>query len=298
VKILIVDDSVAMQAIVRRGLEQFGYKQLEIKQANNGVEALEIIGNWQPEIVLTDWHMPQMSGIELLIEVKKRELPLKIGLVTTVNDDERIELAIEQGASFVLSKPFEDEALHKALLPLIQGAFETEEILNAQPIHNSDLVLPKLSQLEKVLHRFLNPDIQLTAIPTQVFSNEKIPALLALFEDTETQKVRAVAMLDIKATCLLGGLKNEFPASKVERYLTNKVISKQMLDGCEQVLASSSFAFLDRKTRKNLRLKCVSFVPKTFAKLEILFAKPASERVDILCTIKGYQDGTITIVSS
>ena len=297
-KILIVDDSVAMQAIVRRGLEQFGYKQLKIKQANDGIEALESIGQWQPDIVLSDWHMPNMSGLELLIEVKKRELPIKIGIVTTVCDEERIELALEQGASFVLSKPFEDAALHKALLPLMQGAFETEEILNTQTSKSSALVLPKLSQLEKVLHRFLHEEISLTELPVQKFSHEKVPALLALFEDLETQKVRTVAMLDIRATCLFGGLKNELSAQKIDHYLTNKMISKHILDGCEQVMHSSAFAFLDRKTRKNLRLKCVSFVPKSFAKLEILYAKPKSERIDILCDMPGYQSGIMTIVSS
>ena len=297
-KILIVDDSLAMQAIVRRGLEQFGYKRLQIKQASNGIEALEVIGAWHPQIVLSDWHMPLMSGIELLIEIKKRNLPLNVGIVTTVSDNERVEYALECGASFVLSKPFEDSQLHKALLPLFQGAPETVEILNEQELKNTSVVLPKISQLQSLLQRVVKQEIQLSALPVQHFNQSKVPSLLALFEDPATKRVRAVAMLDIKATCMLGGIKAQLEVESIESYITEKVVSKVIIDACQQVMQASSLAFLDRTTKASLRLKSVSFVPKSFAKLEMLYGKPHTERIDILCAAPGYKDGYMTIVSS
>jgi len=301
-KILIVDDSLAMQAIVRRGLEKFGYKTLDIRQSSGAVDALKIIDTWKPEIVLSDWHMPEVSGLELLKEIIKRELPIQTGFVTTVNDEVLIAEAINCGACFVLSKPFEDSELHKAILPLVQGASESERLLNDETEESkasSDLVLPKLSQLEKVMHRFLSDKIALKEAPIQAFSiDKKIPTVLALFEDPESQKIRALAILDLYAACVLGGTKSEMAKEKIIKMINEKMLTKKMLDSCEQVMSDCSFAFLDRKTRKNLRLKSVSFTSQSFPKLEILFQKPASQRIDIQCDVDGFDPSYITVLSS
>ncbi len=300
-KILIVDDSIAMQAIVRRGLEKFGYKTLDIRQASSAMEALEIIDDWKPEILLSDWHMPEVTGFELLKEINKREIDIQTGFVTTVNDEELVASAIEEGACFVLNKPFEDSELHKAILPLVQGANESEKLLStesAPPSISSELVLPKLSQLEKVLHRFLCDKIKLIDAPCQSFSPEKIPTVLALFEDVDSQKIKAVAILDLNTACALGGTKSNIPQAKIINMITEKVISKTVLDHCEHVMSDCAFAFLDRKTRKSLRLKSVSFIPASFPKLEVLFQKSPSQRIDIMCEVSGFKTGYITIVSS
>ncbi|PAJ74768.1 response regulator [Pseudoalteromonas sp. NBT06-2] len=301
-KILIVDDSLAMQAIVRRGLEKFGYKTLDIRQSSGAIDALAIIDEWKPEIVLSDWHMPEVSGLELLKEIIKRELPIQTGFVTTVNDEELIAQAIQCGACFVLSKPFEDEQLHKAILPLVQGASESERLLNDETVEftaSSDLVLPKLSQLEKVMHRFLSESISLKEASIQTFSLEKkIPAVLALFEDVESQKIRALAILELYAACVLGGTKSEIPKVNILKMINEKMLTKKMLDSCELVMSDCSFAFLDRKTRKNLRLKSVSFTSQSFPKLEVLFQKPAAQRIDIKCDVNGFDPSYITILSS
>jgi len=77
VKLLIVDDSKAMQAIVRRGLTKFKHVTFSIKKASNGKDALAVIDEWHPDIILSDWHMPHMSGLELLAIIRKRELPIR-----------------------------------------------------------------------------------------------------------------------------------------------------------------------------------------------------------------------------
>jgi CheY-like chemotaxis protein len=57
-KILIVDDSKAMQTIVNRGIQAMGYSEIETRLASDGNEALDICRTWEPELVLCDWHMP------------------------------------------------------------------------------------------------------------------------------------------------------------------------------------------------------------------------------------------------
>jgi CheY-like chemotaxis protein len=60
-KFLIVDDSRAVQTIIKRILENTGYREIELRTALNGDEALAILEGWQPDLVLTDWHMRRFA---------------------------------------------------------------------------------------------------------------------------------------------------------------------------------------------------------------------------------------------
>ncbi|MGF1752185.1 response regulator [Vibrio makurazakiensis] len=295
-KILIVDDSKATLEIVRRALENFGYRRLSIEKTDNAFEALEKIEHWQPEIVLTDWHMPDMSGLELVEAVSDKFPAIKIAMVTTVDDEEQIALAHSAGASFVLSKPFDDEDLHQKLLPLVQGAednqFELEQIVEVQ----QELALPKLSQFEKLLKKVVHEDIELHNIRQQEFDETKLPFLMAIYGDGETQKPRAVAILDIYAVCVFSSENPDISEEELQKTIHNKVISKAIFETCQQTLDKSALAFLDSNSRKSLRLKNTSFVPSAFDKLKVLFAKPADKRVDFSCQLKGMAQGKVTIV--
>ena len=81
--ILVVDDSKAMRLIVRRTLRQAGFGDFEVEEAANGLEALERIGKAPPALVISDWNMPEMNGIELLRELNARKVSVRFGFVTT-----------------------------------------------------------------------------------------------------------------------------------------------------------------------------------------------------------------------
>ena len=116
-KFLIVDDSQAMQTIVRRQLEKAGYHGVEFKTAYDGEEALEVIRNWEPDLVISDWHMPQMTGLELLQEIQTQMLNINVGLVTTETSSAKVTEALEAGALFVVHKPFETDCPSFAPFP-------------------------------------------------------------------------------------------------------------------------------------------------------------------------------------
>ena len=65
-KILIVDDSKAMRMIVRRTLRQAGFGDHAVTEANNGKEALENVRQSMPDLILSDWNMPEATGMEVL----------------------------------------------------------------------------------------------------------------------------------------------------------------------------------------------------------------------------------------
>ncbi|MEM7248314.1 MAG: response regulator [Acidobacteriota bacterium] len=105
-KILIVDDSKAMRMIVRRNLRQSGHGDSEVVEAANGREALEAVHEHGPELILSDWNMPEMTGIELLRALRAEGTTTTFGFVTSEGTPEMRSLAAEAGAAFLIAKPF------------------------------------------------------------------------------------------------------------------------------------------------------------------------------------------------
>jgi len=118
-KVLIVDDSKAMRLIVRRTLRQAGFEALEVDEAENGKAALEVIGKAQPDLILSDWNMPEMNGIELLRALRGQKNQVKFGFITTEGTPEMRATATEAGALFLIAKPFTPEQFRATLEPVI-----------------------------------------------------------------------------------------------------------------------------------------------------------------------------------
>ncbi len=114
-KVLIVDDSRAMRRIIQRTLRQAGFGGLTILEAGNGAEALEIVRGSRPDMILSDWHMPHMSGLEFKRALNEAGIGIPFGFVTSENTHEMRQLAEEAGADFLLAKPFTPEDMNLAL---------------------------------------------------------------------------------------------------------------------------------------------------------------------------------------
>jgi len=113
-KILVVDDSSIMRKIVTRTLRQAGFGGHDIEEAENGADALTKIEADEPDLVLTDWNMPEMTGIELAREVKNRNLDFPLAFITSECTTEMKEMADEAGAIAFLTKPFTAETMQDA----------------------------------------------------------------------------------------------------------------------------------------------------------------------------------------
>ena len=114
-KILIVDDSTAMRMIVRKTLRLAGFEGHEFSETDDGAKALTAIKGSPPDLVLSDWNMPNMTGIELLETLRKEGIKLKFGFVTTEATPDMRARATTAGASFLISKPFTPESFKDAL---------------------------------------------------------------------------------------------------------------------------------------------------------------------------------------
>jgi two-component system chemotaxis response regulator CheY len=115
VKILIVDDSKAMRMIVTRTLRQAGFADHDYLEAENGLEGLAQVESAAPDLVLSDWNMPEMSGIEFLQALRAKGNDVRFGFVTSESTDAMRELAAGAGALFHIAKPFTADTFSDAL---------------------------------------------------------------------------------------------------------------------------------------------------------------------------------------
>jgi two-component system chemotaxis response regulator CheY len=107
---LIVDDSRVIRKVSRHILETLGFA---VREAENGRDALDRCAEEMPDVVLLDWNMPVMSGIEFITHLRQRDgggAP-KVVFCTTENDVSHIRQAISAGADEYVMKPFDHETL-------------------------------------------------------------------------------------------------------------------------------------------------------------------------------------------
>ena len=118
-RIMVVDDSKAMRMIVKRTLRQAGFGKHTIEEACHGAEALEMIRKSEPDIVLCDWNMPEMNGIDLLEALNAEGRKVKFGFVTSEGTPEMRNRASAAGALFLIAKPFTSFNFEQALNGLV-----------------------------------------------------------------------------------------------------------------------------------------------------------------------------------
>jgi two-component system, chemotaxis family, chemotaxis protein CheY len=119
VKILITDDSKAMRMIVIRTMRQAGLDGHKIIEAENGREGLELAKSEEPDLILSDWNMPEMSGIEFLRALRGSGSTTPFCFVTSEGSEEMRTMAAESGALGLIAKPFTPEAFADTLSQVV-----------------------------------------------------------------------------------------------------------------------------------------------------------------------------------
>ncbi len=109
-KILVADDSAVMQRLLLRSLEKWHY---QVTVASDGAEAWELFQRDTYPLVLTDWMMPRLDGLELIRRIRARERSgyVYIILLTAKSEKQDLVVAMDAGADDFLSKPFDQEEL-------------------------------------------------------------------------------------------------------------------------------------------------------------------------------------------
>ncbi len=114
-RILIAEDQHDVRSVLRGMLEEMGISQLF--EAANGREALEMIkaGNVDLDLVICDWNMPEMNGVDLLKQLKEVRSSLPLMMVTGRGDQDSVMEAINSGVAAYIRKPYSAAQLKEKL---------------------------------------------------------------------------------------------------------------------------------------------------------------------------------------
>jgi len=115
-KILVVDDSSTMRRIIVNTLSRLGYK--DVVQGADGLEAWDVLqANPDVGVVITDWNMPNMNGLELVKKIRAQDKykTMPIIMVTTEGGKKEVIIALKAGVNNYIVKPFTPQVLKEKL---------------------------------------------------------------------------------------------------------------------------------------------------------------------------------------
>lgn len=132
-KILLADDDASLRKVIEFNLQQEGY---DVLLASNGEEALKLYSENDPDLVITDIKMPEMDGIDLLKEIKRRDIEKLVIVITAFGSIDTAIEAMKLGAYDYITKPFNRDELKI----VVKKAFELHKLRSRARILESDLV--------------------------------------------------------------------------------------------------------------------------------------------------------------
>ena len=302
-KFLIVDDSRAIQAIVSRAVQQCGYQPLEIQTASDGRQGLEALQKFVPDLVITDWHMPHMSGIEMVQTMRQLgHDKLRVGFVTTERTESLLNEAIRNGAMFIVHKPFDDAelvtAVTSAVQDLAQAILPPDEVAPAPepappaapaPVESGLIGVPTITKL-------LNAT--LGSIPYRLVTSDPMSAqnltphlLLGLYASTHKKGVYVLGLLDSNAVCMVGGGALRTQPPLVRTAMAQETPPPAFIEACHKFLLACAGALTETAPADaTVSLSKESVVKGSFAKLQEVLAG-TGERADFRIAIPGYGQG-------
>ncbi len=120
IKVLIVDDFATMRRILKNILKQIGFKN--ILEADDGTTAVEVLEKIDVNLIISDWNMPKMTGLELLKHVRADAQYKKVPflMVTAEAQKQNVIEAVQAGVSNYVVKPFTAEAISEKLAKILK----------------------------------------------------------------------------------------------------------------------------------------------------------------------------------
>jgi two-component system chemotaxis response regulator CheY len=107
INVLVVDDSAVMRKVIIRELKHCGIE--EVTEATDGLEGLEAASKENFDLILMDWNMPGLLGIDVVRKLREAQITTPIMMVTTEGERNNVVIAIQAGANNYLVKPFSSE---------------------------------------------------------------------------------------------------------------------------------------------------------------------------------------------
>lgn len=293
-KFLIVDDSRAIQAIICRAIQTCGYEPIEVETALNGEHGLDMLESFHPDLVITDWHMPKVSGLEMVQAMRQMgHQNVRVGFVTTERNQALLDEAVRNGALFILHKPFDDEelvaAVKAAVHDIVQLKNPPAKVAAEAPVTPADTVVTPAS-LQQQLALSLE-SIPFRLIPNEAMTTEQLTpnVLLGLYGAADRKGLYAIGLMDSHAVCMVGGGASRMAPAEVRMAMAQSQPDEVMLKRAREFLKGCAACLTDTTpgSATEVTLAKASVVKSNFAKLAEVLAQ-AGNRSDFRLSIPGY----------
>lgn len=318
-RFMVVDDSRAIQAIIARVIEDCGYPDFEVRRVSDGDEALNLIPRFQPQLLITDWHMPRVSGLELLQTLRQLgQTQVKVGFVTTESTPSMLEQARTNGAVFIVNKPFRDDDLidhiraalphggparPAARAPARAAAPEAADLPAAEPPRAPAAApAPAADYPLSLAHAQGLAEHTLGALPFSLLPHAPMAIdklgpnnLLGLYS-APGKPAAAVGVLDLHAVCLIGGGAARLSPADIAAAQLAVEATEAMVAQATTFMRAAGLMLQAGGTPDGCTLTRTMTVPASFPKLEEVLAR-RSERVDFLLSIPGIGEGRLSFVA-
>lgn len=173
-KVLIVDDETVVRRGIVLGVDWAAMGCVVVGEAANGLEGIQAVERYKPNLIITDVRMPKMDGIEMIRELRCRGCEAHAILLTAYSDFEYVRSALQLGADDYLLKPFRDQELAAAVERVRQKVQERWEKGNdiELPLVKGDKSKYVLKALEYISAHYADSGISITTIANHLGVSE------------------------------------------------------------------------------------------------------------------------------
>ena len=291
-RFLIVDDSRAVQSIVRRAIQGSGLSGLEFETAADGHSALEIVERWLPDLVITDWHMPGMNGIELLQQLRARfPSTLKVGFVTTETAQASHDEAFRLGALFVLNKPFLPEELGHMVRQALTEPAPAPARGSPAPIR-----LAEDAEISGLLERALKQQVRIEPMSPEPISHLSLPGHVSLCSVGATGEVRGLCLLDFSSATTIGGTLLDKSLPDIRKAQATRDLGPEWVEQITQLLSRKLPEFYRSHGGQTVGLAKSQLIRQAGPQLHEIFRR-CSMRSDFLVSRGDLPVGRLTILA-
>lgn len=297
-RVLVVDDSRAIQAIIRRILESGDIEPVQVRTASSGAEALDQVDSFRPDLVLSDWHMPGVSGIEMLQTLRQMgHTDMAVGFVTTETAPDCLTQARSNGAAFFLHKPFEDRVLRNAVAQCLRGdaaAAPAPAPQGAGPARAA--AVESVAQLQQLLFMHLGTrSYELNKKLDEAAWVEQCPQLVALYSSAGRSGAYALALLDAAAVCLIGGMAAGHAPDEIRKSIARNQPSQPHVEHAKRFMLALAGQLRKRTATDVPAFNAAKLSSQPFDKMPALIARN-NGRSDFELRLPGIGEGRISVL--